>query len=140
MTNKYQVVKEAGAIFASAITSDYIELSNYKTLDFVIATGVGTAANTTIKVKTKLGADGTAKDIDFQINTGDHFEDVDASGKAFSIGGAAGSCGFAVVRVDADKVGARGGDRVAINTSAVSSSTVPGSITACLYQARYSEQ
>lgn len=140
MTNKFKLVKEPGEIFASAITTEYVELNNHKTVDFVIATGVGTAANTTVKVKAKLGADGEAKDIEFKLKAAGDFEDVEATGKAISVGGTTGHTGFYVVRVDADKVGARLCDRVAVNTTAISNSTVPGSITACLYQARYSEQ
>lgn len=137
--SKYTVLKEAGAIFASAITSDYIELGNYQTIDFIVATGVGTAANTTIKVKAKQGASGTPEDITFSEQTGPSaYATIEATGKTFSIGGTAGECGFIIIRVNADRLKGLY-DRVAINTTAVASSTVPGSIVAAIYEPRYSE-
>src|SRR5574344_123150 len=92
---KYQVLKEAGAIFASAITTDYIELSNNKNVDFIIATGIGTAADTTLKVKAKLGTAGTPVAISFKEKVGQTtYNQIDATGKTFSIGGTDGDCGF----------------------------------------------
>lgn len=136
---KYQVLKEAGAIFASAITTDYIELTNSKNVDFIIATGVGTAANTTLKVKAKLGASGTPVAIPFKEKTGEtSYNVVDATGKTFSIGGVTGECGFIVVTINADNLKGLY-DRVAVDTTAVTSSTVPGTIVAVTYQPRYSE-
>ena len=50
---KYLVLKEVGAIFASAFTTEYVELTNNKSVDFIIATGTGEAAKTNITVKAK---------------------------------------------------------------------------------------
>lgn len=136
---KYQVLAEAGAIFGSAITSTYIELKNYQTVDFVVATGIGTAADTTLKIKAKLGASGTAVDIPFKEKTGpSDYTEVASTGKTFSIGGTEGECGYIIVTVDADDLKGLY-DRVAINVSAVANSTVPGSIVAVAYGPRYSE-
>ena len=135
----YRVVKEPGAIFASALTTDYVEMTNNQDLDFLVATGVGTAADTTIKVKGKLGEDGTDKFIEFKMKTTGNFEDVTKDGKKLNIGGTAGECGFCAVRVDARVLGREGLDRVALTATAVSQSTVPGSVVAILSKARYSE-
>ena len=136
---KYKVLKESGAIFAAAITTDYIELSNSKNVDFIITTGVGTEADTTLKVKAKLGTSGTPVAIPFKEKIGQTtYNLVDASGKTFSIGGTSGGCGFIVVTIDADSL--KGiYDRVAIDTTICTNSTVPGTIVAVTYDPRYSE-
>lgn len=135
----YSVLKEAGAIFATAVTTDYLELNNYQIVDFIVITGIGTAANTTIKVQAKLGSAGSAADISFKEKTGaTEYVDIASTGKTFSIGGTEGECGFIVIRVDADKL--KGSyDRVALNIAAVTDSTVPGSIVALVQSPRYSK-
>ena len=50
---KYNVLCEVGAIFASDLTTEFVELTNNKTVDFIIATGIGTTGKTTITVKAK---------------------------------------------------------------------------------------
>ena len=138
--DKVKTIKEPGDIFATAIASDYVEMSNVGYVDFVINTGVGTAANTTIKVKAKLGEDGEAEAIPFRIKslTAEEFDEVTADGKAFSIGGTATKCGACIVRVGSDSLKGEY-DRVSINTTAVSQSAVPGSIIAILHEPRYSK-
>lgn len=37
--NKIEIQKEPGAIFASAITTDYVELTNFKYVDFLVYSG-----------------------------------------------------------------------------------------------------
>jgi len=136
---KYQVLKESGAIFADGFTTDYVELTNSKNVDFIIATGVGTAANTTLKVKAKLGPDGLPVAIPFKEKIGQTtYNQIDENGKTFEIGGTAGECGFIVVTIDADFLKGKY-DRVAIDTTIVADSTVPGTIIACIYDPRYSE-
>lgn len=143
MTNKtlakYKIVKEPGAIFGAEITSEYLELQNNKIVNYVIQTGVGTKAKTTIKVKARLGATGKVVDIPFKEKIGQTtYNQVEKNGKSFEIGGTDGECGFIVIEVDADSL--RGlYDRVALNVAAVSASVVPGSILQITFNPRYSE-
>jgi hypothetical protein len=135
---KIQSVTEPGAIFAEGVSSPYIELKNYKYIDFIVSSGAGTAADTTVTVKGKNGAEGTPKEVEFKINTnGTVFEDKTSD--TLSIGGTAGSSGFKVYRVSVDNLASGGCDRVNINISAAAESTVIGSIVAVLYEPRYTE-
>ncbi len=144
MTNnqitKNEVVKEPGTIFSAAVTGGYFELSNYKYIDFIVVSGVGSAANTTVTVKGKLGESGTPANVPFREKTSSTtFVSVSATGKVLSVGGTAGNCGKGVFRITADELSALGYDRVNINTTIISSSTVPGSIVAVLGSPRYTE-
>jgi hypothetical protein len=135
---KIKSVTEPGAIFAEGVSSEFIELKNYKYIDFIVSSGAGTAADTTVTVKGKNGAEGTAKEVEFKINTnGTVFEDKTSD--TLLIGGTAGSSGFKVYRVSADNLACGGYDRVNINISASAESTIIGSIVAVLYEPRYSE-
>lgn len=135
-----KVIKEAGAIFASSITTEFVELSNYKYVDFIISTGVGTVANTTLTIVGKSGESGTTKAIAFREKVGScEYENIDATGKVLSIGGTAGNCGKVILRITADNLAHDECDRVAIKTTAVASSAVPGSIVAILYEPRFSK-
>ncbi len=142
MTNnivtKIETVKEVGAIFASALTTDYIELNNFKYVDFVVTTGAGTSANTTVKILAKNGATGTATAVAFRKKTsGYEYSNISADGETLSIGGTVGSTGKAVYRITADNLAKGGFDRVALSTTAVASSTVNGTVVAVLYEPRY---
>jgi hypothetical protein len=131
-------VTEPGAVFASGISSQFLELKNYKYIDFIVSSGAGTAAETTVTVKGKNGEDGTAKEVEFKINTNSTaFEDLNSD--ILSMGGTAGSCGFKVYRVSVDNLESGGFDRVNINLSAVTGSTVIGCIVAVMYEPRYTE-
>ena len=138
---KIQVLTEPGEVFATAIASAYVELNNYKYIDFIVSSGVGTAADVTVTVKAKAGAAGTAAAIPFSINNGKGtgFTAVAATGDTLNVGGSAGECGYAIYRVDADMLSHYGYDRVNINVTAEANSTVPGSIIAVLYEPRYTE-
>lgn len=138
---KIQVLAEPGAIFATAIASAYVELSNYKYIDFIVSSGVGTAADVTVTVKGKLGSSGTAAALPFKAKgeNGTTFTEIAASGDTLNIGGTAGECGFAVYRITADDLAKAGYDRVNINVTAVANSTVPGSVAAVLYEPRYTQ-
>ena len=138
---KIQVLAEPGAIFATAIVSAYVELSNYKYIDFIVSSGVGTAADVTVTVKGKLGASGTAAALPFKAKgeNGTTFTEIAATGDTLNIGGTAGECGFAVYRITADDLAKAGYDRVNINVTAVANSTVPGSVAAVLYEPRYTQ-
>lgn len=139
--SKIQILTEPGAIFASAIVSEYVGLNNYKYIDFIVSSGAGTASDITVTVKAKAGAAGTASAIPFQLNNGKGtgFTAVSATGATLNIGGSAGECGYAIYRVNADMLSHYGFDRVNVNITAVDESTVPGSITAILYEPRYTE-
>jgi len=135
---KIQKVTEPGAIFAEAVSSDFIELKNYKYIDFIVSSGAGTAADTTVTFKGKNGEDGTAKEVEFRINTnGTVFEDKISD--TLSIGGTAGNSCFKVYRVSTDNLASGGFDRVNINLTAVAGSTLTGCITAVMYEPRYTE-
>lgn len=136
---KHKVLKEVGAIFASDFTSDFVELSLNKTVDLIIATGEGTEGVTTIKVAAKLGENGTKEYISFKEKIGQNtFNNVEASGCEFTIGGTEGSTGVIVLTLEADKLKGKY-DRIAVETTAVASSTVSGVIIATTYDPRYSD-
>ena len=131
-------ITQPGAVFAEGVSSPFIELKNYKYIDFIVSSGTGTAAETTVTVKGKNGEDGTAKEVEFKINTnGTAFEDKTSD--ILSIGGAEGNSGFKVYRISTDNLASNGFDRVNINLSAVADSTVTGCITAVMYEPRYTE-
>ena len=135
---KYSVLKEVGAIFASALTTEYVELTNNKTVDFIIATGIGEQAKTTITVKAKK-EDGEEVLIPFKEKIGQTtYNNVDSVGKEFTIGGAEDECGFIVLSIDS--ITLKGlYDRVAVSLTGVKDSTVNGTIIAATYDPRYSE-
>jgi len=144
MTNntvtKITIAKEPGAIFATAIATSFIELKNYKYIDFIVSSGVGTAADTTLTIEGKKG-DGIAAALAFKEKSSDgiEFTNILETGKTLSIGGVAGSCGYAVFRITADDLARQGFDRVSLKATAVTDSTVPGCIVAVLYEPRYTE-
>ena len=133
------VLTEPGAIFESDVETGFVELNNYKYVDFLVCSGAGTAANTTVTIKAKTGSDGTAAAIPFTKKVGNGFVPVEGTGDTLSIGGSAGECGKAIYRVDADTLAKGGFDRVSLCTTAVASSTVPGAIIVCKYEPRYTE-
>ena len=135
---KIKSVTEPGAIFAEGVSSEFLELNNYKYIDFIVSSGAGTAADVTVTIKGKNGEDGTSKEVEFKINTnGTVFENKTSD--TLSIGGTAGNSGFKVYRVSTDNLASGGFDRVNINLSAIAGSTVTGCITAVMYEPRYSE-
>ena len=138
IVTKIDVLTEPGEIFASAITTDYIELSNYKYLDIVVSSGIGTAADTTVKVLAKAGSDGSASAIVFKKKTtSTSFTSISVDGDTLNVGGTAGSCGSAVYRVDSADLARNGYDRIALSTTAIADSTIPGSIISLGYEPRY---
>ena len=135
---KYSVLKEVGAIFASALTTEYVELTNNKTVDFIIVTGIGEQAKTTITVKAKK-EDGEEVLIPFKEKIGQTtYNNIEKEGKEFTIGGVEDECGFIVLSIDS--ITLKGlYDRVAVNLTGVKDSTVNGTIIAATYDPRYSE-
>ena len=75
-----------GTIFGAAITGAFVELTNYRQVTFIVASGEGDAGETTITVEGKLGADGTAAAIPFMyMASGDTgFVEKEATGATFS--------------------------------------------------------
>ncbi|MDP4117590.1 MAG: hypothetical protein Q8873_00155 [Bacillota bacterium] len=137
---KLSPIAVPGAIFASANKDTFIELSNYQQITFLIESGEGTAGSTTITVEAKAGASGTAVAIPFMyMEKGDaNYVEKAATGAAFGIGGASGASKYAVITVTSPMLANGEYDRVAIKTTAVTSSTVPGAIYAIQSQPRYS--
>ena len=50
ITNKSEILKESGAIFASDIQTDNIKLDNYQSAKVIIESGEGDAVETTVSV------------------------------------------------------------------------------------------
>ncbi len=136
---KYKVLKEAGLIFAEDLKTEFVELTNNKSVDFIIATGPGSVANTTITILAKLEENGEEVAIPFKEKIGQTtYSNIEASGKEFTIGGTEDESGFIVLSVDS--ITLKGlYDRVAVNLTGVSESTVVGVILAAKYDPRYSE-
>lgn len=135
---KYNVLCEVGAIFAFDLTTEFVELTNNKTVDFIIATGVGTTGKTTITVKAKK-EDGEEVLIPFKEKIGQTtYNNIEKEGKEFTIGGVEDECGFIVLSIDS--ITLKGlYDRVAVSLTGVKDSTVNGTIIAATYDPRYSE-
>lgn len=134
-------IKVPGAIFAAAITSDPVELTNYQGVTFLVESGEGAAGNITITLQAKLGETGTPVVVPFLFmeKGSPDFELVEVTGKQVSLGGAAGGSKYFLVRVSDTMLASRGCDRVILKTTAVASSTVPGAIYALLDSPRYTE-
>lgn len=136
---KYKVLNEASSIFASDLTTEFVELTNNKAVDFIVATGPGTAANTQMTILAKLEENGVEVAIPFKEKIGQTtYNNIEKEGKTFAIGGVEGECGFIVLSVDS--ITLKGlYDRVALNLTGVEGSTVVGTIIAATYDPRYSE-
>lgn len=135
---KYKVLKEPGAIFGSSLTTEFVELTNNKVVDFIVSTGIGSVANLKLEVVAKL-EDGEEVNIPFKEKIGQTtYNNIDKSGKEFEIGGNEDECGFIVLSVDS--ITLKGlYDRVALKLTGVDGSTVVGVIVAATYDPRYSE-
>ncbi len=135
---KYNVLCEVGAIFVSNLTTEFVELSNSKTVDFIITTGVGTVGKTTITIKAKK-EDGEEVLIPFKEKIGQTtYNNIDKDGKEFTIGGVEDECGFIILSIDS--ITLKGlYDRVAVSLTGVDGSTVNGTIIVATYDPRYSE-
>lgn len=136
---KYNVLCEVGAIFASDLKTEFVELTNNKTVDFIISTGTGTVANTKITVLAKQDENGEEVLIPFKEKIGQTtYNNIEKEGKEFTIGGVEDECGFIVLSIDS--ITLKGlYDRVAVSLTGVKDSTVNGTIIAATYDPRYSE-
>ena len=134
-----QILKEPGAVFASAISSEAVKLDNYKYIDFIVTSGAGTAADITVTIESSN--DGTNyTTLPFKKKNSNVFSNVEKTGDTLSIGGVAGSAGNAIYRIIADDLAQLSHDRVRIKTTAAVESEVNGAIIAILYEPRYSQQ
>jgi glycerate-2-kinase len=132
-------VKEAGAIFGANIATDFVELSNFKELQFQITSGAGSAGQTVVTVKGKLGEVGEAVNIAFQKKNESDEDFAEVTEDTLSIGGEEGSAGKAVYRITADMLAKAGFDRVNLNLTAVAESNVVGAIISVQRYPRYSD-
>ena len=94
--NEIGVAMEPSVLFANAVTTSYIALSNYKYVDFLVTSGAGTAEDTTVTIKGKLGENGEAKTIPFAKLVNGEFVQVEKTGDTLTVGGTSGSCGKAI--------------------------------------------
>lgn len=132
-------VKVPDVIFADANSGAFFDFKNYRSLTFLVVSGEGTAGNTTITVEAKTGEDGTPVAIPFYyLEKGDEdYSEKPVGGQVFAIGGGNGESKHCLVCVTSDMLASGDYDRVAINTTAVTDSTVVGAIFAIQTQPRY---
>lgn len=134
-----EILKETGAIFASAIETDELDLSNKQVAQVAIVTdapeseGSAITASTTLTVCATDGTTDTA--IPFTLQSGTTIEKVEATGKSITIGDNA----FFIITIDADELGKLGLKDIVIKTTAVSNCTINGTILSILSHERYSE-
>ncbi|HEY8390111.1 MAG TPA: hypothetical protein VIL26_04080 [Clostridia bacterium] len=129
---------KAGAIFASAFTSTDYTLTNYKYIDFIVASGEGEQASITAQIYGKSTKDDIGQALPFRVigNNGMPEEYIEAEGVGLNIGG---NGSMAVYRITADDLSKGGFDRVALKLTAATESTVIGSVTTVRYEPRYTE-
>lgn len=134
-----EVLKETGAIFASALKTDEIDLSSKQVAQVAIVTDAPESSGTAITASTTLtvcATDGTTDTaIPFTLQTGTTIEKVTATGKSITIGDNA----FFIITVDADDLGKLGLKEIVIKTTEVASCTINGTILSILSHERYSE-
>lgn len=133
-------LKVPGAIFASAITTSEIELNNYQEVTFLVESGEGTAANTTITVEGRSGATGNASAVPFLYaeKGNSEFVEIEPTGIEISIGGDSGAIKYYLIKVTANMLALKECDRVVLKTTEVAGSTVPGAIYAISDKPRFS--
>jgi hypothetical protein len=136
-----KAIKVPGTIFATATTSDHVELTNYQGVTFLLGLGEGDPGNITLTVKAKSADTETSIAVPFLFMAKDDsdFSLVDAVGKEITIGGEAGESNFFLVRISDAMLASVGCDRVMLHTTSAESSTVLGAIYAILDNPRYSE-
>ena len=136
------VIAAPGAIFAAAITGGDISFANAQAVTFIIYSGTGTAADTTLKIMAKKGSAGTPAAVDFILEEigGTKVVGGATDGQTITIGGAAATDLKAYkATITADMLAGSGYDTVYCTVAKVTSSTVPGTILAVTGQHRYAE-
>ena len=120
INNKIESLVDAGASFASAITTKEVKLDNYQSAKVVISTGAGDEATTTAKVIAIL-PDESEKEIKTQeITIGNNTESK--------------------INIVADELAHDDANSFKITIDAVADSTITGSVVVVLGDARYSEE
>ena len=120
INNKIESLVDAGASFASAITTKEVKLDNYQSAKVVISTGAGDESTTIAKVIAIL-PDATEKEIKSQeITIGNNTESK--------------------IDIVADELAHDDANSFKITIDAVADSTITGSVVVVLGNARYSEE
>lgn len=118
-TNQIKVLKDGGAIFASAIETEEVKLDNFQSAKVVISTGAGEAKTTTAKVVAILPG-GNEQDIKEQeITIGNDTETI--------------------INVVANELAHYDATGFKVKVDAVASSEIVGTIVVALSEPRYSE-
>lgn len=138
---KINLLKETGAIFASALETDKVNFSNYQTAQIVLVTNApidedeeAITAETLLTVSVPNGS--TNIPIPFVLEDKDgNVEEVEATGKTIVIGNDA----FYVIKVNARSLGKIELEDIVIKTTAVANCTINGTIIAVFSDSRYSE-
>jgi hypothetical protein len=133
-------LKVPGTIFSSPVSTNEIELKNYKEVTFLIESGEGTEGTSTLTIQGRKGVDGEALDVPFLFaEKNNELVEVEESGKTITVGGTSGSVKFYRVKVTDMLLASKEVDRIKLNLTAVDGSTVVGAIYAILDNPRYSE-
>lgn len=133
-------LKVPGTIFSSPVSTNEIELKNYKEVTFLIESGEGAEGTSTLTIQGRKGVDGEALDVPFLFaEKNNEFVEVEESGKTITVGGTSGSVKFYRVKVTDMLLASKEVDRIKLNLTAVDGSTVVGEIYAILDNPRYSE-
>lgn len=133
-------LKVPGTIFSSPVSTNEIELKNYKEVTFLIESGEGAEGISTVTIQGRKGVDGEVLDVPFLFaEKNNEFVEVEESGETITIGGTSGAVKFYRVKVTDMILASKEVDRIKLNLTAVDGSTVIGAIYAILDKPRYSE-
>ena len=143
MTNniitKYIGLTNVGTPLASDIITDYVDLSIYNYVDFVLSISEGIEASITIKMVAKKTGSNQATNVSFREKLGDGviYENIDSNGKTFSIAGINSRMyGF---RVSTANLAKGEFTNVALNIEGAVGSDLKCYVMAVLYEPRYSD-
>ena len=133
-------LKVPGTIFSSPVSTNEIELKNYKEVTFLIESGEGAEGISTLTIQGRNGDDGQLINVPFLFAEKDgEFIEVSEEGQEITIGGTSDAVKFYRVKVTDMLLASKEVDRIKLNLTAVDGSTVVGAIYAILDNPRYSE-
>lgn len=133
-------LKVPGTIFSSPVSTNEIELKNYKEVTFLIESGEGAEGISTVTIQGRKGVDGEALDVPFLFaEKNNELVEVEESGKTITVGGTSGAVKFYRVKVSDMLLASKEVDRIKLNLTKIDGSTVVGAIYAILDNPRYSE-
>ncbi|QCX34666.1 hypothetical protein FDN13_13685 [Caloramator sp. E03] len=133
-------LKVPGTIFSSLVSTNEIELKNYKEVTFLIESGEGAEGISTVTIQGRKGVDGEALDVPFLFaEKNNELVEVEESGKTITVGGTSGAVKFYRVKVSDMLLASKEVDRIKLNLTKIDGSTVVGAIYAILDNPRYSE-